>query len=97
MHMRMMRFRMGGLAGCHVAGLVGVGERATAQEPELGIVRWRPAYLDARQAWWMDWPSAALVRGTLCASCHTTTSYALARTALRTGAQGTMPAAAIAT
>ena len=41
------------------------------------------AYLDDRQAWWMEWPRAARDHGTSCVSCHTTVPYALARTALR--------------
>ena len=40
-------------------------------------------YLDSRQAWWMDWPTAARDHGTVCVSCHTTTPYALGRTELR--------------
>ena len=39
----------------------------------------------------MDWPTAARDRGTFCVSCHTVTPYALARTALRTGAGEAMP------
>ena len=93
MRLQVMRFGIFGLVGFLTMGLVAVGERAAAQEPDT----WNPAaaaaYLDARQAWWMDWPTAARDRGTFCVSCHTTTPYALARTALRTGAQGTMPGA----
>ena len=41
------------------------------------------AYLDGRQSWWMDWPTAARDQGTYCVSCHTVTPYALGRAALR--------------
>src|SRR5437660_6428069 len=41
------------------------------------------AYLDQREGWWMDWPSAARDRQTFCISCHTAVPYALSRPALR--------------
>jgi hypothetical protein len=41
------------------------------------------AYLDGRQAWWQQWPSAARDHDTACVSCHTALPYALARPALR--------------
>ena len=41
------------------------------------------AYLDERQEWWMTWPRAARDRGTFCTSCHTTLTYALARSGMR--------------
>lgn len=93
MRRQMMRLGAIGLAGCLFAGLADVAERAGAQEPDTWNREAAAAYLDARQAWWMDWPTAARDRGTFCVSCHTTTPYALARTALRTGATGTMPGA----
>jgi squalene-hopene/tetraprenyl-beta-curcumene cyclase len=40
-------------------------------------------YLDARQAWWQDWPHAQKDHGTVCVSCHTQVPYALARPVLR--------------
>lgn len=42
------------------------------------------AYLDRRQAWWMDWPKSQRDHGTFCVSCHTAVPYALSRPALRT-------------
>ena len=93
--MRIQILRCGtiGLAACLLGALAGVGARAVAQ----GSASWdRSAaadYLDARQAWWMEWPTAARDHGTSCVSCHTTTPYALARTALRTGANGNRPVA----
>ena len=41
------------------------------------------AYLDAREAWWRSWPSAARDHDTVCVSCHSTLPYALVRPALR--------------
>ena len=42
------------------------------------------AYLDRRQAWWMEWPRAQRDHETFCVSCHTAVPYALSRSALRT-------------
>jgi hypothetical protein len=48
---------------------------------------WDPSlaarYLDGRAGSWLRWPSATREHGTLCASCHTTLPYALARGELR--------------
>jgi squalene-hopene/tetraprenyl-beta-curcumene cyclase len=48
---------------------------------------WNPAaaasYLDAREVWWQQWPSAHMDHGTVCISCHTVLPYALVRPALR--------------
>ena len=41
------------------------------------------AYLDARQAWWQQWPNAQRDHETACVSCHTALPYAIARPALR--------------
>lgn len=40
-------------------------------------------YLDSRETWWQGWGRAQKDHGTLCVSCHTQASYALARPALR--------------
>jgi squalene-hopene/tetraprenyl-beta-curcumene cyclase len=40
-------------------------------------------YLDSRETWWQNWPTAQLDHGTFCLSCHTAVPYALARPALR--------------
>src|SRR5579871_6389249 len=42
------------------------------------------AYLDRRQAWWMECPRAQRDHKTFCVSCHTAVPYALSRSALRT-------------
>ncbi len=69
------------LMGCV---LPGAANHAVAQPRDPS---WDPVaateYLDARQGWWMDWPTAARDHGTACVSCHTTAPFALARTALR--------------
>ena len=93
MRMQMMRLGVAGLAGCLLVGLASVGEHARAQEPGTWNQEAAAAYLDARQEWWMDWPTAARDRGTFCVSCHTTTPYALARTVLRIGASEALPGA----
>jgi hypothetical protein len=40
-------------------------------------------YLDAREQWWQDWPTAHMDKGTICISCHTAVPYALVRPSLR--------------
>jgi squalene-hopene/tetraprenyl-beta-curcumene cyclase len=51
------------------------------------VKTWDPklaaAYLDQREADWMQWPVAARDHETFCVSCHTNLSYALARPVLR--------------
>ncbi|HLY43707.1 MAG TPA: hypothetical protein VKR52_21010 [Terracidiphilus sp.] len=39
-------------------------------------------YLDTRETWWQSWDRAQKDQGTLCVSCHTQATYALARPAL---------------
>jgi len=39
-------------------------------------------YLDSRETWWQGWDRAQKDHGTLCISCHTQATYALARPAL---------------
>jgi squalene-hopene/tetraprenyl-beta-curcumene cyclase len=65
------------------------GVVARSDKPETNIVKsWDPktaaAYLDQRQAWWMQWPRAQRDHETFCVSCHTAVPYALSRSALRT-------------
>ena len=61
---------------------------AAADQPETKIANsWdrkaAAAYLDQRQSWWMEWPTAARDHETFCVSCHTAVPYALSRPALR--------------
>jgi len=65
------------------------GVAAHPDKPETRIANsWDPraaaAYLDRRQAWWMEWPRAQRDHETFCVSCHTAVPYALSRPALRT-------------
>ena len=84
----MIRLTIGfGVVGIAL-GLVGVWTGPSQELNAAPPQDWDPvaaaAYLDDRQAWWMEWPGAARDHGTSCVSCHTTAPYALARTALRT-------------
>lgn len=58
--------------------------------------RWRPqdaaSYLDSRESWWQSWDRAQKDHGTLCVSCHTQFSYALARPVLRNALGESAPA-----
>jgi squalene-hopene/tetraprenyl-beta-curcumene cyclase len=70
---------------------------AAAQQVTRAAVTWdaraAATYLDARQSWWLLWPTAARDHETSCVSCHTALPYALARPALRAALQQTeMPA-----
>jgi squalene-hopene/tetraprenyl-beta-curcumene cyclase len=70
------------------AGFVACAVLATATlllaaPPTAWNARAAAAYLDARQAWWQQWPNAARDHDTACVSCHTALPYALARPALR--------------
>ena len=60
---------------------------AQRNEPETKVDSWdakaAAAYLDRRQAWWMEWPRAQRDHDTFCVSCHTAVPYALSRSALR--------------
>ena len=41
------------------------------------------SYLDSREVWWQQWPTAKMDHGTVCISCHTAVPYVMARPALR--------------
>jgi squalene-hopene/tetraprenyl-beta-curcumene cyclase len=80
------------LAGWHVAAEAAAsgskGAAARSDKPQAKIAKsWDPkaaaAYLDRRQAWWMEWPRAQRDHETFCVSCHTAVPYALSRSALR--------------
>ncbi|MGA9585883.1 MAG: hypothetical protein WBQ95_11185 [Terracidiphilus sp.] len=67
---------------CGSGPVVLAADKATAPAPN-----WSPKaaaeYLDSRETWWQGWDRAHKDHGTLCVSCHTQASYALARPALR--------------
>jgi squalene-hopene/tetraprenyl-beta-curcumene cyclase len=72
------------LCGFAMAGIVAIGARLTAVEPDATgwDAKAAATYLDARAEFWSTWPNASRDRGTFCISCHTTLPYALARPAL---------------
>jgi squalene-hopene/tetraprenyl-beta-curcumene cyclase len=81
----MTRVTVGALvaSGCLLALVLFSSSRAKAAEPASWNPKAAAAYLDARQAWWMGWPSAARDHDTACVSCHTALPYALSRPVLR--------------
>jgi squalene-hopene/tetraprenyl-beta-curcumene cyclase len=69
-------------AACVLA--LGAGAlRADGPDPRSWDPKAAAMYLDGRATWWAAWPTAARDHGTFCVSCHTATTYALARPALR--------------
>ena len=50
-------------------------------------------YLDSREVWWQGWDRAKKDHGTLCVSCHTQATYALARPVLRSRSGERAPSA----
>ncbi|MGA8090215.1 MAG: hypothetical protein WCA10_23285 [Terracidiphilus sp.] len=75
----------GALCVC-VMRVPGVNVQA-ADKPAVTMQGWSPTaarqYLDRRETWWQGWGRAQKDHGTLCVSCHTQASYALARPSLR--------------
>ncbi len=74
------------------------GERVmAADKPAAPAPSWSPTaaaqYLDRRETWWQSWDRAHKDHGTLCVSCHTQASYALARPVLRSKAGERAPSA----
>jgi squalene-hopene/tetraprenyl-beta-curcumene cyclase len=65
------------------AGMIFACSPAQSEHPGSWDPKAAAAYLDEREAWWMQWPVAARDQGTFCVSCHTTLPYALSRSALR--------------
>lgn len=63
------------------------GNVQAADKPAATVPGWNPRtaaqYLDSREVWWQGWGRAQKDHGTLCVSCHTQATYALARPALR--------------
>ena len=78
------------VAGDRRAALAAAG--ATTSKPA-----WSPEaaarYLDSREVWWQGWGRAQKDHGTLCVSCHTQATYALARPVLRSRAGQRAPSA----
>jgi len=80
------------VSDCHTGPVAATNSSDVAagpDKPETKVANsWDPkaaaAYLDRRQAWWMDWPRAQRDHETFCVSCHTAVPYALSRSTLRT-------------
>src|SRR5271165_6501603 len=77
-----------------ITGFVFAAEPAT---PVTGSASWSPkaaaGYLDARMAWWEEWPKASRDHETFCVSCHTVAPYAMGRPALRAALSEQAPSA----
>ncbi len=63
------------------------GNVQASDKPAVTAPGWNPAaatqYLDSRETWWQGWKRAQKDHGTLCVSCHTQATYAMARPVLR--------------
>ena len=63
------------------------GNVEAADKPAVTAPGWDSVaaahYLDGRETWWQGWGRAQKDHGTLCVSCHTQATYALARPVLR--------------
>jgi squalene-hopene/tetraprenyl-beta-curcumene cyclase len=70
-------------SGLFMGALASAPVRTRAEGSVAWDVKGAASYLDARQAWWRGWPSAARDRDTVCVSCHSALPYALSRPALR--------------
>src|ERR1700689_5548089 len=68
------------VAAVIVAALLGA---CTSHEQRSWNPRSAATYLDRRESWWANWPTARRDQQTFCVSCHTALPYALARPVLR--------------
>ena len=64
-----------------------------AKSPESWDPKAAAAYLDQREASWMQWPGAARDHDTSCVSCHTALPYILSRPMLRSALDENAPSA----
>jgi squalene-hopene/tetraprenyl-beta-curcumene cyclase len=55
---------------------------AERKSPDSWSPKAAAAYMDQREAWWMQWKGAARDHQTFCVSCHTAVPYALSRPVL---------------
>jgi len=69
--------------GCAIAGWTAASTSAADGGGVAWNARGAAAALDQRADWWTTWPNAQRDHGTFCVSCHTTTTYVVARPALR--------------
>src|SRR5208283_1814693 len=80
------------LAACLAAGILAVCWHSETKAAGSWDQKAAAAYLDQREAWWMEWPKAARDREPFCVSCHTAVPYALSRPALRSALGEKAPA-----
>lgn len=70
------------LGGVALSRAIGA-RRASQLSVANSFTTWDPRsaarYLDSREVWWQEWPSAQMDHGTVCISCHTVVPYALVR------------------
>jgi len=71
------------LVGPHLKIIAARARTVRTSESLSWNEKYAAAYLDERQAWWMEWPKAQRDHETFCVSCHTALPYALSRPALR--------------
>ena len=81
------------LATLFIAALTSDMARLGAEVSDTWDAKSAAAYLDARQAWWRNWPTAARDHDTACVSCHSALPYALARPALHSRLNESGPSA----
>jgi squalene-hopene/tetraprenyl-beta-curcumene cyclase len=81
------------LATLFIAALTSNMARLGAEGSDTWDAKSAAAYLDARQAWWRNWPTAARDHDTVCISCHSALPYAMARPALRSHLNESGPSA----
>jgi len=81
------------VATLFIAALTSNMARVGAEGSDAWDPKSAAAYLDARQAWWRNWPTAARDHDTVCVSCHSALPYALARPALRSRLNESGPSA----
>src|SRR5438552_918065 len=82
-----------GLTFCLVASFFAAGSRPETKTRDAWDRNAATAYLDQREGWWAEWPTASRDHETFCVSCHTAVPYALARQALCAALAGLSPSA----
>src|SRR5438094_3392233 len=82
-----------GLTFCLVASFFAAGSRPETKTRDAWDRNAATAYLDQREGWWAEWPTASRDHETFCVSCHTAVPYALARPALGAALAGRAPSA----
>jgi squalene-hopene/tetraprenyl-beta-curcumene cyclase len=86
-HILAMVLAAGSMVGCSHT------KQAQANPPQSWDPKAAAAYLDQREATWMQWPGAARDHDTSCVSCHTVLPYILSRPVLRSALAENAPSA----